>query len=126
MVTRLYARYFAGSGLEPAQFTLLVAVRLSEPVPLVKLADSLALERTTFTRNLRLLLRDGLVKVSRGEDARTRLVSVTEAGRRAIRRSLPRWKRAQQAAISSLGKDGFVRLSEALALSTKFNRQKGD
>jgi DNA-binding MarR family transcriptional regulator len=89
-------------------------------VALARLAGHLGLERTTFTRNLRLLQRNGLVEVQRGEDARERLLSLSSAGERALQDAIPHWQRAQQAAISALGRDNFARLSEALSLSARF------
>src|SRR5258708_29156966 len=68
-VTRFYDRHFAGTGVEPTQFNILVALRLSQPVALQHLAGHLGLERTTFTRNLRLLQRNGLVEDQRGQAA---------------------------------------------------------
>lgn len=124
MLTRFYDRRFAGAGIEPTQFNILVGIRLSEPVSLVPLADHLGLERTTLTRNLGLLRRGGLVEIGRGDDARRRLLSLTPAGRRALKKALPRWKRAQQAAVSVLGKNDFARFSEALSLSNKFTKPR--
>ena len=121
-LTRFYDRHFARTGIEPTQFTILVGIRLSEPVPLVPLADHLGLERTTLTRNLGLLQRGGLVAIGRGEDARRRLLSLTPGGRRVLKKALPRWKKAQQAAISVLGKDDFARFSEALSFSNEFTK----
>jgi DNA-binding MarR family transcriptional regulator len=120
-VTRLYARHFAGTGLEPAQFTILVAIRLTEPVTLLHLAGHLGLERTTFTRNLGVLQRNGLVTVKRGADARKRLLSLTPAGRNKLRKALPRWHQAQQSAKTLLGEENFTKLSKALSLSAGFN-----
>src|SRR5271156_6485830 len=119
-VTRFYDRHFAGAEVEPTQFNILVALRLTQPVALAQLAGHLGLERTTFTRNLRLLQRNGLVKVQRGKDARERLLSLSSAGERALQGAIPYWQRAQKAAISALGQDNFTRLSEALSLSAKF------
>ncbi len=119
-LTRFYDRHFAGSGIEPTQFSLLVAIRLSEPVSLVQLAKYLGLERTTLTRNLRLLERDKLVRIESGKDARQRLISLTEKGRRSLRQTLALWQRAHHAAISVLGKDHFEQLSAALSLANKF------
>jgi len=121
LLTRFYDRYLAGTGLEPTQFNVLVAIRLSEPVPIRQLADRLGLERTTFTRNLHVLQRDGLVAIQSGTDARTRLLSLTPDGQRALKLALPRWKQAQEAAVSVLGKRKFAQLSQALSLSAQFN-----
>jgi|SRR5271155_4673166 len=119
-VTRFYDRHFAGTELEPTQFNILVALCLSQPVALQRLAGHLGLERTTFTRNLRLLQRKRLVDVERGDDARERLLSLSPAGERTLQNAIPHWQRAQQAAISVLGRDTFARFSEALSLSDKF------
>ncbi len=123
-LTRFYDRYFSGSGTEPTQFNLLVAIRLSEPVSIIPLADRLGLERTTLTRNLNLLVRDGLVETKTGGDARQRLLSLTEAGRCALNENLAHWKRAQESAISVLGKKDFSRLSTALSLANKITTTK--
>ena len=122
VVTRFYDRHFAGTGLEPAQFTILVGIRLTEPVPTARLAEHLGLDRTTFTRNLGVLERDGLVIVERGADARQRLISLTAEGRRRLKAAFPRWEQAQQAAISALGKQNFSDLSAALSLPAEFNK----
>jgi DNA-binding MarR family transcriptional regulator len=119
-VTRFYDRYFVGSGIEPTQFHLLVGIGLSEPVSLVKLAEHLGLERTTLTRNLKLLEHDGLIQTRRGEDARQRLFWLSPRGRGALKKNLPRWKRAQAAAMAALGKDNFARLTDALSLARRF------
>lgn len=121
-VTRFYDRHFAGTGLEPAQFTILVGIRLTEPGPTAQLAGRLGLDRTTFTRNLGVLLRDGLVTVEPGKDARQRLISLTAEGRRRLKAAMPRWQAAQQAAISALGKENFSNLSAALSLPAEFNK----
>jgi len=125
-LTRFYDRHLAGAGIEPTQFSILVGIRLSQPVPLVPLADHLGLERTTLTRNLSVLQSGGLVAIGRGEDARRRMLSLTPRGRRVLKKALPRWKKAQQAAISVLGQDDFARFSEALSFSNKFTKPKGN
>lgn len=121
-ITRFYDRHFDQRGLEPAQFTLLVGIRLTEPVPMAQLAGHLGLDRTTFTRNLGLLQRDGLAVVERGEDARQRMISLTAEGRRRLKAAVPRWERAQQAAIAALGNTNFNNLSAALSLPAEFNK----
>jgi DNA-binding MarR family transcriptional regulator len=125
-LTRFYDSHFAGTSIEPTQFNMLVAIRLMEPVPLGKVADQLGLERTTLTRNLALLERDGLVEVVRGDDARSRQLSLTAAGRRTLQKSLQNWKQAQDAAISILGQEDFSRFVGALSLTNKFIKQKGN
>jgi DNA-binding MarR family transcriptional regulator len=121
-VTRFYDRHMAGTGLEPGQFTILVGIRLTEPVPTAQLAGHLGLDRTTFTRNLGVLQRDGLATVQRGDDARQRLITLTAEGRRRLKVAIPRWEAAQRAAMAALGKENFSKLAEALSLPAEFNQ----
>jgi DNA-binding MarR family transcriptional regulator len=125
-LTRLYDQHFAGGGIEPTQFNLLVAIALTEPVPLVRLAKHLGLDRTTLTRNVRLLQRDGLVKTAAGEDARQRRLSLTEKGARALRENTPRWRRAQKAAAAALGQAKFSQLSDVLSHLGQLDSLEGD
>jgi DNA-binding MarR family transcriptional regulator len=94
-VTELYDRTLRPSGLRITQFTLLVAVAVSEPVPISRLADALTLDRTTLARDLRPLTDRGLVEIRPGEDRRTRMIRLTGQGRDAIGRVYPLWQSAQ-------------------------------
>jgi len=121
-ITRFYDRHFGKAQIEPTQFNILAAIRLSQPVPLTHLAEILGLERTTFTRNLVLLEKAGFTESRSGRDSRTRLISLTSAGNRVLKQALLPWKHAQTKAMSVLGPKNFSRLSEALSLSSKLNR----
>jgi DNA-binding MarR family transcriptional regulator len=122
-ITRFYDRHFAGTGLEPTQFNLLVAIRLSGPVSMVRLANYLGLERTTLTRNLGPLQRAGWVESKTGNDARRRLLALTKAGQLALQKAMSRWKQAQKAAMAALGKQDFAQLLHTLALADKLSTQ---
>jgi DNA-binding MarR family transcriptional regulator len=85
-VTQLYDKTLEPSGLQVTQFTLLVAVSLSEQLTVSQVAERLVMDRTTLTRNVAPLERDGLVKRKRGPDRRERYLRVTPAGRRRMAR----------------------------------------
>jgi DNA-binding MarR family transcriptional regulator len=62
------------------------------------------MDRTTLTRNLRPLEKDGLVRVARSpDDARTRVVLLSRAGERMIVSVFPLWERAQKKVRDALG-----------------------
>jgi DNA-binding MarR family transcriptional regulator len=94
-VTQLYDDTLRPSGLRITQFTLLVAVAISEPVPITRLADALDLDRTTLARDLKPLTERGLLEITTGEDKRTRMVRLTVQGREAIARAYLLWQQAQ-------------------------------
>lgn len=113
-VTRLYDRALESTGLRITQFTLLVALSLSRQLTLGQVADRLAMDRTTLTRNVAPLERDGLVKSERGPDRRERYMRLTPAGRRALERALPLWRRAQARVLITIGPDGWHALRRGL------------
>jgi DNA-binding MarR family transcriptional regulator len=100
-LTRAFEKAMRGSGVRGTQFTLLATLVQTGPLPTTRLADFLGLERTTLTRNLHPLVRDGLVQVEEGEDRRVRKVAITPAGEEAARRAFPFWRQAQDAAIAA-------------------------
>jgi DNA-binding MarR family transcriptional regulator len=95
-MTQHYERAFRGSGLRATQFSLLAVLTQTGPLPLSALASQAGMERTTLTRNLRLLEDRGLVRVQAAvSDQRVRRVEPTRAGRAAAARGLPAWRKAQ-------------------------------
>ena len=100
-LTRAFEKAMRGSGVRGTQFTLLATLIQTGPIPTTRLADFQGLERTTLTRNLGLLVRDGLVRIDEGEDRRVRKVAITPAGEEAARRAYPFWKKAQDAALAA-------------------------
>jgi DNA-binding MarR family transcriptional regulator len=99
-LTRFYEQAMRGSGLRAAQFTLLATLIQTGPIPATRLADFLGLERTTLTRNLRPLVRDGHVSVEQGADRRVHKVAVTAKGVVAASSAFPFWRKAQDAALA--------------------------
>jgi DNA-binding MarR family transcriptional regulator len=103
-MTQRYERALAPSGVKATQFPILVALGEHEEIPIVPLAEALGLERTTLTRNLRILERRGLVTVDAAEhDARMRLASITSDGRRVLARALELWRAEQHAVVEAFG-----------------------
>jgi DNA-binding MarR family transcriptional regulator len=99
-LTRFYERAMRGSGLRSSQFTLLAMLIQTGPMPATRLAAFLGLERTTLTRNLRPLLRDGLVTVEDEADRRIHKIAIAAKGEEAARGAFPFWKKAQDAALA--------------------------
>jgi len=99
-LTRFYEHSMRGTGLRAAQFTLLATLIQTGPTPTTRLADFLGLDRTTLTRNLRPLHRDGHVTIEDGADRRVHKVGITAKGAEAAERAYPAWRRAQDAALA--------------------------
>jgi DNA-binding MarR family transcriptional regulator len=102
-LTAIYGQHLAPTGLRISQFSLLGVVVAQGPVAIGRLADLLATDRTTLTRNLRPLLRGGLVERARSGDRRRRELVATPAGRALFRKALPLWAEAEREVRRAMG-----------------------
>lgn len=117
-LTNLYDAILAPSGLRVMQFSLLAHLASVDEATLTHLAEVRGIDRTTLTRALMPLERDGLVTIVAGADRRMRVVRITDAGRAAMQRAYPYWQMAQQQIITGLGGERFdALLGEMEALS---------
>jgi len=107
-VTQFYDEALKASGLKSTQFSLLSMASASGGAPISRLADDMAMDRTTLTRNLKPLEEAGLIRVECGEDRRVRKVVVTADGEHALSRAIPMWRRAQTRMIDRLGDEQWA------------------
>jgi DNA-binding MarR family transcriptional regulator len=111
VVTQAYETALQPTGLKATQFTLLATLAKRGDAPLTRLADSLVMDRTTLTRNLKPLVRRGLVHIEHEEDQRVRKVGLTERGNNVFEEARPRWEQVQTRIVESLGQarwSGFL------------------
>ena len=102
-ITHHYDEALRDSGLRNTQFTLLATLVQTGPMPMTPLAAFLSLERTTLTRNLKSLLRDG----TWSNRARRRMAAVRKnrhhgKGRGAGARGLPVLEKKAQDSAKAL------------------------
>jgi DNA-binding MarR family transcriptional regulator len=112
-VTRAYDEALRPSGLRSTQFTILVAASIAGGIPLGRLAAILGLERTTLTRNLAAIEREGLVRVA-SIDGRTRNVQLTQRGSARLDQALPLWGQAQRELRRRLGEQEWSTMHHSL------------
>ena len=110
VVTRHYDAYVAPTGLKNSQYSLLSHVVLLGPLRPGELAARMKLDASTLTRNLQPLIAAGWVEQGPREDARSRSVVATEAGRAKRAEAQRAWKQAQLALNARLGNPRVVAL----------------
>lgn len=103
------------AGIRGTQFSLLVAAKMAGPVTVTRLAEMAVMDRTTLTRNLTVLEKQGLVAVAPGADRRTRRVAITEQGLAVLRQAYPLWQQAQARLMAKLGPDRLQSLRDNMA-----------
>jgi DNA-binding MarR family transcriptional regulator len=114
-VTMLYDNAVKSSGLQSTQFSLLHVISKNDTIRISELAAKMGTDRTTLTRNLAILERDGLIKVSEGTDHRTRIVTATQKGRGAVVRAIPLWNEVQHKVKQKMGESSWQGLMRSLS-----------
>jgi DNA-binding MarR family transcriptional regulator len=89
--------------VEAPQFALMMALEKLGPSSQVELGRRQVLDKTTVSRNLKLLERNGWIQGSVGNDRRERLFSLTAAGRKKLNAAKPEWKKTQRELRAGLG-----------------------
>jgi DNA-binding MarR family transcriptional regulator len=120
-VTRFYDEILEPGGLRSTGFAALIAIQIEGVPTLPKLSRVLGVDRSTLTRNLQPLVRQGLVKIGTSAGSRTATAKLTPKGEKTLVRCIPLWQVAQgrfegqvgpkewQAVLASLSQmDGFA------------------
>ena len=102
-VTQHFDHALAACGLRTTQFTLLAAMALRGPVTTNELARILVMDRTTLTRNVRLLREAGWVDTSPGRGGRELRFELSAAGRDTLAAAIPVWRTAQDGIVAAYG-----------------------
>jgi DNA-binding MarR family transcriptional regulator len=114
-ITRTYDDALRSTGLRATQLSVLAAVGARGALSIQSLADSLEMDRTTLTRNLRPLEDRGYVLLAPERRHRSRVLTLTDAGHAVLMEALPLWERAQRRIKRRLGAERWPAVQEALA-----------
>jgi DNA-binding MarR family transcriptional regulator len=109
-VTQHYDVEVGKTGLKVTQYSLLSYVAKLGPIRPGDLAREMKMGPSTLTRNLRPLIDAGLIELGPGADGRSRLVTVTDAGREKRQQAQRKWRAAQESLNDKLGPRRVVQL----------------
>ena len=116
-IGRMFDDAFRPFGLNNFQFALLMLLNRPNAPTIGGLAEDLTMDRTTLTANLKPLERRRLVSVRRDiKDARTKLVTLTDAGNALLAKCVPQWRSANESARARLGGKNLSSLYSGLNL----------
>jgi DNA-binding MarR family transcriptional regulator len=118
-VTHVFREALRPIGLQPTQFTLLVALRLLGSATVSDLAEEVVADPTTLSRNLAIMERLGLVTVAPGADRRTRMVRLADGGEEALARALPIWQKTNERLTRAMGTDLLAELLQEVDTLTR-------
>jgi DNA-binding MarR family transcriptional regulator len=122
-ITLLYDNAFKSTGLLSTQFNVLQAIYNSDSIRISDLANKLGMDRTTLTRNLSVLERQGFIGISQGKDHRTRFVTVTQKGCNAVAKTILLWNQVQHKVKQEMGENSWRELMQNLGQLLKVTEQ---
>ncbi|MBI3400829.1 MAG: winged helix-turn-helix transcriptional regulator [Acidobacteria bacterium] len=95
-VTQLYDGHLRSSEIEGTQFALLSVLSSQGPCSQAAIGHRFALDKTTLSRNLKLLKDKGWIETAAAADGRERRYVLTAAGEKRLAAAKPAWRRAQE------------------------------
>ncbi len=102
LLTQLYDSHLRASGIEAPQYNLLSIVQHKPGANQATLGAIMASDKTTISRNLRLLEQKGWIAATPSADRRERGFSLTAAGHQLLASAHPHWQAAQSAFQAAL------------------------
>lgn len=95
-LTKIYDEALEPAGLRITQFSLLRSLARTGIATITQLAEESALDLTTISRNVKLLVERGWVDVLPGDkDKREKRLNLNEAGKAAVKKAMPQFRKAQ-------------------------------
>jgi DNA-binding MarR family transcriptional regulator len=126
-LTQLYEQALRPTGLRATQFTILQVLSRAGEVLQGQLGEMLALDSTTLTRTLEIMIKRGWVAERRGEDRRQRWLRLQTAGKLKLGRALPAWEKVQSQLQREFGEESWkhlFRLADQLTVCATTSREQ--
>ncbi|MGN4124319.1 MarR family winged helix-turn-helix transcriptional regulator [Lysinibacillus sphaericus] len=115
VVTQIYDKLLQPTNLKITQYSMLANIDHQKAVSISKLGEILLLDQTTVTRNVNLLKQSGYVAITRDQqDARTKILSLTDAGIEKLHEAAPIWREIQERIINDIGLEKYTEFYETL------------
>jgi DNA-binding MarR family transcriptional regulator len=125
-LTQLYETALRPLGLSATQMTILQVLSRTGEVSQGHLGEMLAMDSTSLTRTLAIMVRQGWITQRRGNDRRERWLRLASAGEAQLRRALPLWEKVQSHLRRQIGKRAWNDLLQLTRQVAGLITTKGD
>jgi len=113
-ITQFYDKLLASSGITITQFALLHAISIRNSSTISEISREMYMDRTTLTRSLQLLEKQGLIQIESSIDRRKRIVTITGRGKSQMNKAHPLWEKAQNIITEKFGKGNWREIKTRL------------
>ena len=123
VLTQLYDSHLAEAQIEAAQFALLMTADAMSGKSQAELGRVIGMDKTTLSRNLKLLRAKGWIISAPATEGRARRISLTEEGRARLDAAKPAWRRAQATVRAQMSASEWVGMFDAMQSVMRAVRQ---
>ena len=106
-LTQMYERALRPLKLRATQLTILQVLSRAGEAAQGQLGEMLAMDSTSLTRTLAIMVRQGWITEHRGKDRRARWLRLSGAGEARLRRALPVWEKVQSSLRREVGEQAW-------------------
>jgi DNA-binding MarR family transcriptional regulator len=102
-ITGIFDEALRPLGLTAGQLNMLVMITLGGPLSPGELARGLNMEKSTMSRNIERMRKQGWIRVEAGESANQKELAVSTKGQKLLHKCLPPWQAAQNRTRELIG-----------------------
>ncbi|MGC2662197.1 MAG: MarR family winged helix-turn-helix transcriptional regulator [Bryobacteraceae bacterium] len=106
-LTQMYEDALRPLGLRATQFTMLQFLSLAGEVTQGTMGQMLAIDTTSLTRTLEIMIQHGWIVRTHGEDRREWRIKLSKSGESQLKRALPHWQKVQSQLQKQLGREAW-------------------
>jgi len=106
VITNIYDQELRDHGLNASQFSMLIVIARLGGASRAEIGRANFQDRTTLTRGLLPLLKEGWIEELPTDGGRSRPVVISAAGEQLLSKAAPAWREAQRKASRLVGSDG--------------------
>jgi DNA-binding MarR family transcriptional regulator len=125
-LTQLYDRTLRSLDLRPTQLTILQVLSRAGEVSQGQLGEMLAMDSTSLTRTLAIMVRQHWIAERRGKDRRERWLRLSRAGEKKLKSALPLWEKVQSRLRRQIGEQAWNDILRLTLQVTDSITDKGD
>ncbi|MGZ4778413.1 MAG: MarR family winged helix-turn-helix transcriptional regulator [Thermoanaerobaculia bacterium] len=107
LVTRHYDRALRPIGVTAAQLPILAAISTGAANSIASMSKVLDIEASSLSRDLSLLQKKGLVRLTTATDRRSRALQLTPRGQRTLVSAFDAWRKAHDKLLAVVGERDF-------------------
>jgi len=125
-LTQMYEKDFRRIGLRATQLTILQVLARAGERSQGQLGEMLAMNSTSLTRTLRIMIREEWVAERRGKDRRERWLRLAKSGEKLLERAMPVWEKLQDKVRTQLGAEEWEKLMQIANRVTNLTTEEGE